>query len=269
MRLVLLLVPALASGALTACDRESVHVGFRPQAGAVYRYEIKVQSVVTTLLGGQAPERTVEEITLESHDTVLAAGPEEIRVEVRLRRAGSPERTFHVRFDRAAQLAGVDAVDGLPPDVLGPSGLPAFLPAAVTAPPDRALSPGETWPIDASPTLPDGDVARLQGTGRLVRVTEAGGRRVAAIRAETRLPLSSTSEHGGSTITLRGTETTESTAMRGLEDGAVQEATSVRKGDYDLEMSAPTGSGGMPMTGNMSVEIRSETRRLPDEAPQR
>jgi hypothetical protein len=264
-RLALLIVPVVASGALTACDKEAVHVGFRPPAGASYRYEIKVKTVTITMLGDEAPERTTDEITLESLDTVLAAAPEGVRVQVRLRRAGSPDRTFNVRFDRAAQLAGVDAVDGLPPTVLGPVGMPEFLPAAATAPPDRPLSPGEKWKIDATPTLPGAEAVRLQGTGRLVKVTTAGGRKVASIKADTRLPLSSTSRIGDATVSLIGTEVTSSTATRGLADGAVQDATSVTKATYDVSLSPATGGRGMPVTGTMSVEIRSQTRRLPDE----
>lgn len=266
-RLALLFVPALASGALTACERESsVHVGFRPTAGATYRYEIKVQSVTTTVLGDEPPARSTDEVTLESRDTVLSASPEEVRVRVELHRAGSPPRTFTVRFDRAAQLAGIDAVEGLPPEVLGPIGLPEFLPAAVTAPPDRPLSPGESWDIDATPSLPGADVVRLEGTGRLVRLTSSGGRRVASIKAETRLPLSTTNHVGDANVTLSGTETTEITAMRALEDGAVQEASSVTRGTYSVSLSPPVRTAARPVTGTMEVEIRSQTRRLPDEA---
>ncbi len=39
----LMVAAALASGAaLAGCDEQAVHVGFRPEAGASYRYEIKV-----------------------------------------------------------------------------------------------------------------------------------------------------------------------------------------------------------------------------------
>jgi hypothetical protein len=261
-----LLLPAVAAGTLTGCEKESVHVGFRPEAGASYRYEIKVQSVTTTMLGDEAPDRTVDEVTLTSRDTVLAAAPEEVRVQVVLHRAGSPDRTFHVRFDRAHQLAGVDLVDGLPPEVLGPVGLPAFMPAAATAPPDRALSPGEKWKIDATPSVPGaGAAVRLEGTGRLVKVTTMGGRKVAAIKAETSVPLSSTTQVGGSTVTITGTEKTESTANRALADGVVEEATSVTRGTYDLVLS-PAAGAGAHVRGTMSVEIRAQTRRLHDEA---
>ncbi len=263
-RLAFLLLPAVASAGLTACREESVHVGFRPEAGTSYRYEIKVHSVTTTVLGSEAPQRSVDEVTLESRDTVLSAGPEEIKIEVQLRRAGSPDRTFRVRFDRGARLAGVDEVDGLPPEVLGSVGFPPFLPAAATAPPDRPLSPGEEWKIDATSNLPGTESARLQGTGRLEKVTTAGGRKVASIKAETRLPLSATTRVGGAVVTISGTETTESTAARTLTDGAVQEATAVTKGEYTLSLS-PEGRDSASMNGTMSVEIRSQTRRLPDE----
>ena len=260
-----LLLPAVAAGGLTACEEESVNVGFRPEAGASYRYEIKVQSVTTTVLGDEAPERAVDEVTLESRDTVLATAPEEVRMQVVLRRAGSPERTFLVRFDRGHQLAGVDLVDGLPPEVLGPVGLPAFMPAAATAPPDRALTPGAKWKIDATSSVPGATTGlRLEGTGRLVKVTTMGGRKVAAIKAETSVPLSSTTQVGGSTATISGTERTESTANRALADGVVEEATSVTRGTYDLVLSPSKGSGA-PVRGTMSVEIRAQTRRLPDE----
>ena len=260
-----LLLPAVAAGTLTACEKESVQVGFRPEAGASYRYEIKVQSVTTTVLGDETPDRAVDEVTLESRDTVLAAGPEEVRVQVVLRRAGSPDRTFLVRFDRAHQLAGVDLVDGLPPQVLGPVGLPAFMPAAATAPPDRALSPGEKWKIDAEPAVPGASAVRLVGSGRLVKVTTMGGRKVAAIKAETSVPLSSTAQVEGATVTITGTERTESTANRSLADGVVEEASSVTRGSYDLVLAPSVGSGA-PVRGTMSVEIRAQTRRLPDEA---
>lgn len=255
----------MAAGTLTACEKQTVHFGFRPEAGASYRYEIKVQSVTTTVLGDEAPERAVDEVTLETRDTVLAAGPEEVRVQVVLRRAGSPDRTFHVRFDRAHQLAGVDLVDGLPPQVLGPVGLPAFMPAAATAPPDRSLSPGEKWKIDATPGVPGaGAAVRMEGTGRLVRVSTMGGRKVAAIKADTSVPLSSTTQVGGSTVTITGTERTESTANRALTDGVVEEASSVTRGTYDLVLS-PAGAGAS-VRGTMAVEIRAQTKRLPDEA---
>ena len=265
-RLALLLLPAVALGGLTACNKDqTVHVGFRPAAGTSYRYEIKVQSVITTVLGDEAPDRSTDEVTLESRDTVLSSGPDEVRVEVVLHRAGSPDRTFRVRFDRGARLAGVDQVDGLPPEVLGSVGFPEFLPAAATAPPDKPLSPGAKWKIDATPTIAGSQSGRLEGTGRLVKVSTVGGRKVASIKAETRVPLSTTTHVGASVATISGTETTESTAARALSDGAVQEAQALTKGAYNLTLTAQDGTGSTPVRGTMSVELRSQTRRLPDD----
>lgn len=257
-------VAVLCGGVLAGCQQQAVHVGFRPEAGASYRYEIKVQSVTTTYLGDAEPERAVDDVVLESRDTVLDSGPDAVRVRVQLSRAGSPDRTFVVRFDRGAQLAGVDAVDGLPPEVLGPTGFPAFLPAAATAPPNRALSPGEKWKIDATPALPGASPVRLEGSGQLLKVTTSGGRRMASIKADTRLPLSSTRRVGDATVTLNGTETTQSTATRALADGAIEESSSVTRGTFRLALTSRPGQPAESVGGTMSVEIRSQIRRLPD-----
>ncbi|HVF14119.1 MAG TPA: hypothetical protein VM942_05925, partial [Acidimicrobiales bacterium] len=132
-----MLVGAVVAGpALVACSNdEKVQVAFRPKVGDTFRYEMKVRSVTETRLGTAAPERTVDEAVLEATDTVLAASPEEVRVQVVLRRSGSPDRSFVVRFDRGAQLSGVETVEGLPPGILGPLAFPEFLPAAAAAPP--------------------------------------------------------------------------------------------------------------------------------------
>jgi hypothetical protein len=262
--LALIVVPALALGAMVACDKEAVHVGFRPPTGAIYRYEITVHSVTTTVLGDQPSDRAVDDVTLQSTETVQSSGADGVHVQVLLHRAGSPDRTFQVRFDRGAQLSGVDAVDGLPPEILGPVGFPEFLPAAVTAPPDRPLSTGDKWKIDAQPALGGGAPVRLEGTGQLVKVAGSGGQKVASIKAETRLPLSSTSELGDATATLEGTEVTESTAGRSVSDGSVQSASSVTTGTFRVVVSPKAGADAVPVTGTMSVEIHSDTRRLPD-----
>lgn len=260
----ILIAAGLASSAVLAgcSDDRAVRVGFRPDAGTSYRYEIKVRTTTTTRLGDASAETSVDDVVLESVDTVLDAGPDAVRVQVQLKRVGSPDRNFVVRFDRGAQLAGVEAVDGLPPDVLGPDGFPEFLPAAATAPPDRPVSPGEKWKIDATSTPSGGAPVRLQGTGQLVKLTTSGGRKVASIKAQTTVPQSGKSRVGDATVTLDGTETTESTATRALSDGAVQESSSVTKGTFRLLLSPKPGQQAQPVSGTMAVEIRSQTRRL-------
>ncbi|MDQ6839187.1 MAG: hypothetical protein M3137_12875, partial [Actinomycetota bacterium] len=157
-------------GGLTACRRDTVRVSFRPAVGTSYRFEVAVHSMTTTRLAGGTPERSVDDIVLRVDETVVSATGGEARVQVRLRQEGMPDRTFVVRLDRAAQLAGVDAIDGLPPSVVGPDALPEILPGAPGAPPDRPLAPGERWTIDAPARLPGSGDARLVGSGRLVEL---------------------------------------------------------------------------------------------------
>lgn len=261
---------ALAFSALLVGCRDTpkeVQVDYRPEVGAVFRYELVVSSVTVTTLTDEQPERSVDEATLETTDTVLESGSDGVRVRVDLRRSGSPDRSFVVRFDRAAQLSGVEAVEGLPPDVLGPLAFPELLPAAVTAPPRKPLSPGEEWVIGADTKLPDGSTVRVEGTGRLEDVSTVDGLEVASIRAQTRLPLTSTTKVRGVTVSLEGVETTDSTAVRAVADGSVRSASALTKGDYRITLNGPAGDTSAPLSGTMTVEVRSKIRLLEDPAP--
>ena len=251
----------LVSAALSGCSSEKVRVAFRPEAGDRYRYEVNVRSVTTTNIPGQPLERTTDDAVIEADATVVEATPEQSRVRVVLRRKGTPDRTLLLRFDRAAQLAGVEAVDGLPPQGLGSLSLPEVLPAAAAAPPDRPLAPGERWRISAE-SAAGGAGGRIEGTGQLVGVGRSGPHRVAAIRSTTRLPLSSTTSLGEVGVSLEGVETTEATTRRSLADGAVVSATSRTEGRYRLTLTPSGVQGGSPLDGTMEVEVSSETRKL-------
>jgi len=254
-------VVCLALG-LTACRRDTVRVSFRPAPGANYRFEVRVHSVTTTRLAGRDPDRSVDDIVLRVDETVVSATGGEARVQVRLRQAGMPDRSFIVRLDRAAQLAGVDAIDGLPPSVVGPDALPEILPGAPGAPPDRPLAPGERWTIDAPARFPGSGDARLEGSGRLVALSLVDGRKVASTRAVTRLPLTSTAAVRGNAVALDGTETTDGTATRDIIDGAVERATTVTRGDFGVVL-APAGDvRGSRVAGTLTIEVTSDTRRL-------
>jgi hypothetical protein len=257
------LCAACLLGGLSACDRDTVRVSFRPAVGATYHYEVRVHSVTTTRLVGGEPERAVDDIVLQADETVVSATEGgEARVEVRLRQAGEPDRRFVVRLDRAAQLAGVDAVEGLPPSVVGPDALPQILPGAPGAPPDRPLAPGERWTIDAPAGLPGDGGARLVGSGRLVDLGVIDGRKVASTRATTRLPVTSTAAVRGNAVALDGTETTDGTATRDLADGAVERATTVTRGEFGLVVAPAGDDRGAKVTGTLAIEVRSDTRRL-------
>lgn len=251
----------LATG-LTGCRRDTVRVSFRPRVGAVYRYEVRVHSERTTRLGDAGPEVTADDIVLRARQTVLRAGPGDVVVEVRLSEEGVADRTYVVRLDRAAQLAGVETVEGLPPSVLGPEGLPDILPGAPGAPPDRPLAPGERWTIDA-PAGPQGaGDGRLVGSGRLVGLGLVGGRKVATTRSRTSLPLTSTTALRGSAVALDGTETTDGRATRALADGAVETASTVTRGQFAITLAPAGDDQGATVRGTLSIEVRSQTRRL-------
>ena len=259
---VVLLTTAGLAGTLTACGEDTVRVSYRPPLGARYRHEVRVHSVTTTTLAGSGEDRTVDDLVLITEQTVLAADAEGVRVRVRLRQDGAPDRTFVVRLDRAAQLAGVETVEGLPPSVLGADALPQILPGAAGAPPDRPLAPGERWTIDAPAALPDTVGARLQGSGRLVELGLSGGRKVASTRSSTRLPLSATTPLRGSVVALDGIETTDGTATRALADGAVEQATTVTHGQFRLTLGPVGTPAAAPVGGTLTLDVRSETRRL-------
>lgn len=262
-----LLLPLLAlvctASAVSACKPATVTVAFRPRAGTEYRYDVRVHSTTITRLGDTAPEVANDDAVLRSDGTVLSAGAGEVKMRVQLRRAGSPDRTFVVRLDRAAQLAGVETVEGLPPSVLGPDALPEILPGAPAAPPDRPLAPGDRWTIDLRPDLPGADPTRLQGSGRLVELRLVNGRKVASTSAVTRIPLTTSERVRRGVLALDGVAITESTALRALADGAVEQASSVTRGQFAITLSPPPGQAGDPLTGTLSIEVRSDTRRLP------
>ncbi|HEV7887312.1 MAG TPA: hypothetical protein VGO92_07110, partial [Acidimicrobiales bacterium] len=134
MRRIALLV--LAAMVLGGCKPDGVRLAFRPRPGAVYEYRVEVHAEVTTTIGDTAPRRRVDDNVLHAIHSVLSAGARSSRVRVRLSGESQPTRTFVVQLDRAAQLAEVQTIEGLPASALGTLGLSEIFPAAAGAPPD-------------------------------------------------------------------------------------------------------------------------------------
>ncbi len=88
-----------------------------------------------------------------------------------------------------------------------------------------------------------------------MKVGSSGGRKVASLQADTRLPLVSSSRVGNVTVALEGVETTSASATRAL-DGSVQEASSLTKGSFQQPPPAPAVTT-QPREGTMTVEIHS------------
>lgn len=253
----------LTATGLVGCREGTVRLTFRPEVGAVYRYEVVVSTVSEVRLGGQEPEIREEDVVLTAEHTVLRAGDDGVEVKVLLQEPGGPDRIFEVVFDRAAQLEEVQSIEGVPDDRLGTLGIAEIFPAAAGAPPDRPLAPGSSWIIDDAIQLPDGAAAtELMGSGRLVELAVVGGKEVARLASVARLPLVSVLAAPGGNLRLSGSQVTDYTATHDLADGAVRDATSSTVGSFDLEVAPPRGVGAQPVTGTLRVEVSSHTRLI-------
>ena len=245
-----------------ACKPDTVRVAFRPAADARYRYAVEVRSEAETQIADREPRRTVDRFLLQAEHDILEAGPQSSTVEIRLERADIGTRTFVARLDRAGQLAEVERIEGLPAQVLGELGISEIFPAAAGAPPDRPLSPGDRWTIDAPVDLPGLAPGRLRGRGRLTALGVVDGREVATIESVVDLTVPQGVVDAGGRFVLGGTQSTTSTATHSLADGAVQEVRAVTRGRFDLTVLPPEGTAGPSVPGTLVVEVRSHTRRV-------
>ncbi len=239
-----------------------MRISFRPDEGARYDYVVDVESKSATRIQGQGLNETENTFSIEAEHVVQSSGPEGSEVEVTLR-IGQQEATREllVRLDRGAQLTEVIAVEGLPADVLGELGLSEIFPAAVAAPPEKALEPGATWRIDAPVQITGSPRERLIGSGRLIELDVRDGRRVAVVMTTYRLPISRRTEGANSIREFDGTQTTRSTTTYDLADGSVVEADAVTTGTFVVELNPPAGSDGPSLSGTLDVEVRSHTGR--------
>lgn len=254
---------ALAALGAPGCGDGLVTLAFRPEPGATYQYEARVASTVQTMLPGRPPSVETDEMVLGSRQRVIDARNGDVRVEVVLDRPGIGERTYVMRFDRAAQLTSVDTVEGIPAAALGELGLSEIFPAAAAAPPPRPLQPGDRWTVDERVKLPGmSEPARLTGEGRLIELAVVDGRDTATVRTTTALPVTSSTLDASGAQTLAGTERTEVRATYDLADGSVLSSTAVTSAAYDLTLGPPRGVGGLPLQGILMIEVRSSLRRL-------
>ncbi len=255
----------VAVGGLTACRPGAVRLTFRPEVGAVYRYEVEVRTTSEVDLGRGEPEIREEDVVLSAEHTVLRAGDEGVLVRVLLREPGAEDRVFEVVFDRAAQLEEVQSIEGVPDERLGMLGISEIFPAAAGAPPDQPLVPGASWVIDDAIQLPGVSASTaLTGSGRLVELGVVDDEEVARLASAARLPLDSVFPGADGTLRLSGTQVSDYQATLDLDDGAVREATSSTVGRFDLEVGPPPGQAGSPVRGSLVVEVNSETRLVDD-----
>ncbi|MDQ1437846.1 MAG: hypothetical protein QOK43_1475 [Acidimicrobiaceae bacterium] len=261
MRVVAAGLAACVGGvSLGACRPDGVRLAFRPRTGASYTYRVEVRAEVVTRIGDGEPRRRVDHDVLFADHAVLTGGPRSSRVQVRLRGPGQPTRTFVVALDRAAQLAEVQRIEGLPASALGTLGLSEIFPAAAGAPPDRLLAPGARWRVDEPVTLPGSSTARLSGQGRLVELGVVAGREVARVETTYRLPVDRTSDEAQGRIVLRGSQEVHARSTSGVADGAVESAETETRGVFTLSLEPRDGGPAVP--GRLELVVRSVTRRL-------
>lgn len=253
---------AICGLSLTGCRDDTVEIAFHPAIGARHAYRVSVHAETITDLVGMPERRTSSSFDMEALHEVIEVGETGTTVRVLLSVAGEPERTLVVKLDRAAQLAEVQEVEGLPAATLGDLGLTEIFPAAAGAPPERPLAPGDRWVVDEPLRLPRAAATRLRGIGRLVELGYEDGRDVATVETSYQLPISRLTEGDPSVVVLDGTQTTKSRTTHDLADGSIVRARAVSTGRYDLSLRPPGGGEGPGVTGTLIVEVRSTTRRV-------
>lgn len=256
---------ALLLGLLAGCREHTVSLSFRPEAGATYRYEVRVEARTTTRLEGRPAERKEEEVRLLAEHTVLESNARGVRIRVLVGEPGTAAQAFVVRFNRAAQLESIETVEGDAPDVAGALGVPEIFPGGAGGPPGRRLAPGERWEASREVLLPLAtEPSRLRVEGRLVELGLSGGEEVARITSTARLPIATASPSTGGLVVLDGEQVIRQRATFDLDDGAVRHVRASTRGAFDIEVQPPPGTLAEPVPGSLRVEVTSTTRRLPD-----
>lgn len=245
----------------SACGDDTVRLTYQPKAGDRSEYEVTVRSESVVRIPGQPERRQDDQVVLRAEHVVLAADRSGTRLRIRLRRAdaGPAEaREFVVRFDRAAQLAEVEEVEGLPARILGDLGLAEIFPAAAGTPPDRRLEPGERWEIVDSG---DGSAEPAKGRGRLASLGLDGGRDIGIVETVLELPVARTGSSADGLFRLVGEQYTDSRTAHDLSDGSIRWSEAETVGKYELSLTP--GEQDLPaVRGSLRVRVESKTRRL-------
>lgn len=244
---------------VAACRDDTVQLTYRPEDGDRSEYEVTVRSESVVEVAGEPERRTTDRVTLRAEHVVIDADAEGSRVRVRLRPAdadASEAREFVVRFDRAAQLAEVQEVEGLPASILENLGLAEIFPAAAGTPPARRLEPGERWQITTG-----GDGESLSGRGRLEALDVDDGNHVGIVETVTDLPVVRTGTSTDGLFRIDGEQHTDSRTAHDLADGSVRWSEAETVGRYRLTLTS-SETGAPLVKGNLRVRVESTTRRL-------
>lgn len=259
--LVAVTAAAVGGSVLAGCTPGRVRVAFRPRVDARYAYQVVVRTRSTLQIDGREPVSQDDTATLQVDQRVLMTSNEGSVVEVVLRTTPEDARTVLVRLDRAAQLIGLEPVAGRGAEALGELGVAEVFPAAVGAPPDRPLRPGERWRVDSPVNLPASTPSRLVGEGRLTGLGIVAGSRSATVTTVSTLPVVKRTGAAGREAVLEGIQRTTTTASHTLADGAIQASESITRASYGLRLLPPPGLSGDPVRGQLELEVSSTTER--------
>lgn len=247
---------------LAGCREDTVRLSFRPDPGRRSTYRITVRATTVTTVADEAPRRTTTDTVFTARQRVLERTSSGGRVEVRLQERGGGTQTFVVRLDRAAQVAEVQSIEGLPARALGELGLSEIFPAAAAAPPDRPLAPGQRWTIDTAVQVVESPPSRLRGGGQLVSLANVDGLDVARVESRFRLPVRRSPPETGDRVTLDGAQTTVTEVTYSVADGTVIAARARTRGSFDINLFPPPGTAGSPVPGTLALSVTSTTERV-------
>lgn len=239
---------------IVGCASEAVTISLRPEPGDEYRFRHEIRGTITTTTDDGSPTEVTELVTtLDATQVVRSVRPEQIVVEVAVRREGEAERTTVVAVDRAGSLVGFESTGGLPVDALGVSATATERAARAAAPPDRALVVGERWTVDDGP---------ITGEARLESLGVVDGTKVGRIGARVEERISETTTSASSTVRLDGSLRSQVSTTLDLRDGAVRRGRSVTTGSVRAVISPPEGIDAPPVMALIRYDLTVVTTRI-------
>lgn len=235
-----------------ACREGTVVVDPRPDVGDRARYRYEIDATVTRALDQGAPQTSEIDSVLVVDQRIASVTGDRVEADVTLRRDGAAPRTARVALDRSGAIQGFELVEGLDAAALDLASLSSLLPPG-TAPPRRALRPGDRWSISDGTQL---------GQGRLTRLGVIDGDDVAVVDTTINEDIDEDVAAGASAARLTGTlRSTTSTSYR-LTDGAIRRASARSHGEVQAQIDPPPGVDAAPALATITFEIRVQVTRL-------
>lgn len=114
----LALAGAIAASA-AGRDADTVAIRYSPRLGSTYGYEVTISGESLTQVEGQLLVRRRHDMTLHIDETVLESDGDGTMAEVELTAGDLGEQRLLVRLDRAEPGATIDAIEGIPTQLLG------------------------------------------------------------------------------------------------------------------------------------------------------